>query len=105
MRFTKEQIEEAIAALKGGQVAMRFSVDEVAMKDAYIEALMELAEENPQIVVLDADLMNSNSTVKFLQRFPDRAINCGVQEANMLEYGRWTCGGGKDPLYPHLCVL
>ncbi|MGI6148956.1 MAG: transketolase family protein [Firmicutes bacterium] len=76
---------------------MRFSVDEVAMKDAYIEALMELAEENPQIVVLDADLMNSNSTVKFLQRFPDRAINCGVQEANMLGMAAGLAAVGKIP--------
>jgi len=76
---------------------MRFSIDEVAMKDAYIDALMELAEENPQIVVLDADLMNSNSTIKFLKRFPERAINVGVQEANMLGMAAGLAAVGKIP--------
>ena len=46
--------------------------------------------------------MNSNSAVKFLQRFPDRTINCGVRKP--IRYGRWTCGSGKDP-FTHLCVL
>ncbi|HHT73381.1 MAG TPA: transketolase family protein [Firmicutes bacterium] len=76
---------------------MLFSIDEVAMKDAYIDALMELAEENPQIVVLDADLMNSNSTIKFLKRFPERAINVGVQEANMLGMAAGLAAVGKIP--------
>ena len=83
---------------------MRFSIDEVAMKDAYIDALMELAEENPQIVVLDADLMNSNSTIKFLKRFPERAINVGVQKPICWGWLRdWQLWGKS--LYPYLRVL
>lgn len=76
---------------------MRFSIDDVQMRDAYIDALMELAEDNPKIVVLDADLMNSNSTIKFMRRFPERAINVGVQEANMLGVAAGLAAVGKIP--------
>jgi len=76
---------------------MRFELDSTAMKDAYIDALIELAEQNPNIVVLDADLMNSNSTVKFMKRFPGRAINVGVQEANMLGVAAGLAAVGKIP--------
>ena len=80
---------------------MRFSIDEVAMKDAYIDALMELAEENPQIVVLDADLMNSNSTIKFLKRFQNGHQRVKRQYAGMAA-GRQLWG---KSLYPYLACF
>lgn len=76
---------------------MTHSIDTVAMKDAYIDALMELAEVDSEIVVLDADLMNSNSTIKFLEKYPQRAINVGVQEANMIGIAAGLAAVGKNP--------
>lgn len=55
-----------------------------AMRDAYAETMTELVKENPRIMYLEADLMNSIGMVKFAKEFPDNTINCGIQEANMV---------------------
>lgn len=60
------------------------STEKMAMRDAYAETMTELVKENPRIVYLEADLMNSIGMVKFAKEFPDNAINCGIQEANMI---------------------
>ncbi len=72
--------------------------DEKVMKDVYIEALLALAEEDSRIVVLNADLMNSDGTVKFAEAFPHRAVNVGVQEANMVGMAAGLAAVGKIPL-------
>ena len=70
------------------------------MRDIYCQTLMELAQENPQIVVLDADLMNSMGMMPFLKAFPERTFNCGVQEANMMGVAAGLSVQGKIP-YAH----
>jgi transketolase len=67
------------------------------MKDVYIETLIKLAEEDQRIVVLDADLMHSNSTIRFMETYPGRAINVGVQEANMIGTAAGLAATGKIP--------
>jgi len=60
------------------------NVDEhVAMRDAYVDTLLELAGQDERILALDADLMLAMGVQRFAIQFPERAINCGVQEANM----------------------
>jgi len=54
------------------------------MRTVYGESLIDMAENDDRIVVLDADLMRANGTVAFKERFPDRAIDVGVAEANMI---------------------
>jgi transketolase len=76
---------------------MKFTVDSQAMKDVYIEELLEIAKTNQDIVVLDADLMNSNGTIQFMKTFPERAINVGVQEANMIGMAAGLAATGKIP--------
>ena len=76
---------------------MTFTVDTKAMKDVYVETLIEIAKKDERIVVLDADLMNSNSTVEFMKAYPDRAINVGVQEANMIGIAAGLAATGKIP--------
>jgi transketolase len=51
---------------------------------AYAEAILELAEKNPDIVVLDADVSKSIGTNKFAQKFPERSFNFGIAEQNMM---------------------
>ncbi len=46
--------------------------------------LIRLAEADPDIFVLDADLMSSSGLKAFAGKYPDRAVNCGIQEANMM---------------------
>ncbi len=58
---------------------------EKAMRDAYGETLAALGEEDPRLVVLDADLSSSTKTSVFARRFPERFFNCGIAEANMMD--------------------
>jgi transketolase len=57
--------------------------ERVAMRDAYVDVLMELAAQDERIFALDADLMLAMGIKRFAAQFPERAVNCGVQEANM----------------------
>jgi len=51
---------------------------------AYADALLELGEKNPDVVVLDADVSKSVGTNKFAQKFPERSFNFGIAEQNMM---------------------
>ena len=74
--------------------------EDVAMRDVYCQTLIELAKKNDQIVVLDADLMSSMGMIPFLEAFPERTFNCGVQEANMIGVAAGLSATGKIP-YAH----
>ena len=66
----------------------------VAMRDAFGDALLALATEHPEMVVLDADVATSTRTAPFGRAYPDRFFNMGVAEANMTDVaaGLATCG-------------
>lgn len=53
-------------------------------RQGYVDALIELAEEIPNLVVLDADVAKATQTCDFQSAYPNRFFNCGVQEQNML---------------------
>ncbi|MCH5197412.1 MAG: transketolase family protein [Oscillospiraceae bacterium] len=55
-----------------------------ATRDAYGKALVELGEKNDKLLVLDADLAAATKTGMFKKAFPDRFIDCGIQEGNMI---------------------
>jgi len=74
--------------------------EDVAMRDVYCQTLIKLAKKNDQIVVLDADLMSSMGMIPFLEAFPERTFNCGVQEANMIGVAAGLSATGKIP-YAH----
>lgn len=67
------------------------------MRAAYAEALIALAEKDPNIVVLEADLMKASGTGSFAKRFPERAFNVGVAEANMVSIAAGLSACGKIP--------
>ena len=56
----------------------------MATRDAYGKALAELGEKNDKVVVLDADLAAATKTGMFKKVFPDRFIDSGIQESNMM---------------------
>lgn len=64
-------------------------------RDAYGDTLVELGRENPNIVVLDADLSASTKTDKFARAFPDRFFNMGIAEANMMGVAAGLASAGK----------
>ncbi|MCM8799797.1 MAG: transketolase family protein [Candidatus Omnitrophica bacterium] len=63
-------------------------------RDIYGKTLVELGKENPNIVVLDADLSGSTRTCFFAKEFPNRFFNFGVAEQNMMATaaGLSSCG-------------
>jgi transketolase len=67
------------------------------MRDVYCETLTDLAGENENIVVLDADLISSSGMKPFFSKYPDRAIQCGVAEANMIGIAAGLSAMGKIP--------
>lgn len=71
--------------------------EKIATRDAYGEALAELGQTHPQIVVLDADLSKSTKTALFAKKFPDRFFDMGVAEANMMGVAAGLARCGKVP--------
>ena len=65
-----------------------------ATREGYGQALVELGAQYPNMVVLDADLAGATKTGMFQKAYPDRFIDCGIAEANMMciAAGLSTCG-------------
>lgn len=66
----------------------------IATREAYGKALAKLGKVNDKVVVLDADLSKSTKTADFKNEFPERFINMGIAEGNMMTVaaGLSTCG-------------
>jgi transketolase len=66
----------------------------IAIRDAYGGALAKLGEENPDVVVLEADVGTSSKSCVFGARFPDRYFNLGISELNLnaMAAGFASCG-------------
>ncbi len=72
-------------------------VEEKPIRDGYGEALMELGEKNPNVVVLTADLAESTRVHKFAEKWPERFIECGIAEQNMVGIAAGLAVSGKIP--------
>lgn len=70
--------------------------DKIATREAYGNALAELGEKY-DIVVLDADLSEATKTGTFKKKFPERFINCGIAEGNMMAVAAGIAATGKIP--------
>jgi transketolase len=66
-------------------------------RDAFVRALEELAVRDPRIVALTNDSVGSTKLARFRQRFPQRFINIGIAEQNMVGIGAGLANGGKIP--------
>jgi len=64
-------------------------------REAYGKTLVALGKENPDIVVLDADLSRSTMTRLFAQEFPQRFFDCGIAEQNMMSISAGLAASGK----------
>lgn len=60
------------------------SNDKVEMKKIYHDTLNDLINFDDKVVVLDADLAHSSGTYDLFEKYPNRCINCGISEANMI---------------------
>ncbi len=72
-------------------------VKKIATRESYGNALKELGEEFPDLVVLDADLAAATKTGVFKKAFPDRHIDCGIAECNMMGIAAGLSLTGKIP--------
>ena len=72
-------------------------MSKVATREAYGKALAELGKNNEKIVVLDADLSKSTKTADFKKVCPERFINMGIAEANMMSVAAGLASCGKIP--------
>ena len=59
-------------------------VIKTATRDAYGKALVELGQKNDKVIVFDADLAAATKTGMFKKEFPERFIDCGIAEGNMM---------------------
>ena len=73
------------------------TVQKKATREAYGEALAEFGAQYPDLIVLDADLANATKTNSFQKVFPDRHIDCGIAECNMMGIAAGLSTVGKIP--------
>lgn len=73
------------------------TVKKVATRESYGNALVELGAENPNVVVLDADLAAATKTGVFKKAYPERHIDCGIAESNMVGIAAGLATTGKIP--------
>lgn len=71
--------------------------DKIATRESYGNALLELGRKHPEVVVLDADLAGATKTGIFLKEFPERHIDCGIAECNMIGVAAGLAATGKVP--------
>lgn len=78
---------------------------EASLREAYGQALVDLGRENPDIVVLDADLSRSTMTQYFAGEFPSRFFDCGIAEQNMVGIAAGLAVSGKIPFASTFAVF
>ena len=72
-------------------------VKKIATRESYGNALKELGAENPNVLVLDADLAGATKTGVFKKAYPDRFFDCGIAEGNMVGIAAGLATTGKIP--------
>ena len=72
-------------------------VKKIATRESYGNALAELGAVYPELVVLDADLAGATKTSVFMKAFPERHIDCGIAECNMVSVAAGLATTGKIP--------
>lgn len=81
------------------------NLDMKATRDGYGDGLVELGETNPNVVVLTADLADSTRAESFGKKFPERFIECGVAEQNMMGIAAGFAAAGKIPFVSSYAVF
>ena len=72
-------------------------VKKIATRESYGNALVELGKEHDDVIVLDADLAGATKTGIFQKAFPQRHIDCGIAEGNMMGVAAGLAATGKVP--------
>jgi transketolase len=81
------------------------TVEKIATRDGFGQALLELGEINPNVVVLTADLSESTRVEAFAEKFPQRFFEVGVAEQNMVAIAAGLAVSGKIPFTASYAVF
>ena len=74
------------------------SMDSRLFKDVLGKTIRELSEQDPDFIYLDADLMSCIGTSSWACEHPDRGVNCGIAEANMVGVACGLAATGFKPV-------
>lgn len=77
----------------------------IATREAYGQELVRLGADNKNVVVLDADLSKSTKTHDFMKNYPNRFINMGIAEGNMMATAAGLAAVGKIPFASTFAVF
>ena len=80
-------------------------VEQIPTRDGYGEGVVALGEKNPNVVVLTADLSDSTRANMFQEKFPERFIECGIAEQNMMGIAAGLALSGKIPFVSSYAVF
>jgi transketolase len=72
-------------------------LEERWLRETYVDCLIDAAKDDDRIVILEADLMKAGGTGRFKEAYPERTIDCGIQEANMIGVAAGMSAMGKIP--------
>ncbi|MGI5851919.1 MAG: transketolase family protein [Caldicoprobacterales bacterium] len=78
---------------------------EIAIRDAYGEALLNLGRKNDKVVVLESDVGNSSKSILFGREFPNRYFNVGISEFNMVTMSAGFASEGFIPFVNTFAVF
>ncbi len=77
----------------------------LATRDGWGDALVELGKTDKRVVVLTADLKESTRVERFAGVFPERFVECGVAEQNMMGIAAGLGGFRKNPVCVLICGI
>ena len=80
-------------------------IEQKPTRDGYGEGLVIAGKENPNVVALCADLSDSTRSAMFQKEFPERFIECGIAEQNMLDAAAGLALSGKVPFVSTYAVF
>ncbi len=72
-------------------------IEQVPTRDGFGEGLLYLGEHNPEVVALTGDLAESTRVLDFAKKYPERFVECGVAEQNMMGVAAGMALTGKTP--------
>lgn len=80
-------------------------IEQIPTRNGYGEGLLKLGETDPNVVVLTGDLAESTRVLDFWKKYPERFIECGVAEQNMMGIAAGLALSGKTPFVSSYAVF
>ena len=97
--YLGEEEKMSLLSLKelNNKMALNFFRERIPTRNGYGDALIELGNKNKNVVVLCADLTESTRVQQFKEKFPNRFIEIGVAEQNLVTVGSGLAAVGNIP--------